>query len=207
MESLLVSSRRLAPLPGRLWPIVALALAAILAGPRGAFAQTPPPVDLGIQNIPQSTPMWCWAAVAQQVIAAINGSQGAPPQCEMVAVVNKEKAELCCQHPAACLKGGSLHQIQELIAYYGGHSSAIARPTNPVVIYKVLRSGHAIIMQIKPSPIRPARHAVVIRGMKWVPTPDGLQPVLLVNDPMAFLSQSIPFVDLAEIWQRAIVVY
>lgn len=191
----------------RLLLIVVVAFAGALGSPPSSFAHTPPPIDLGIQNIPQSTPMWCWAAAAQQVIASINGSEGTPPQCAMVAIATNEKPEVCCLHPRQCLKGGSLRQIQKLIAYYGGHSSAIARPTDPVTLYKALQNGHAIIMQLKPSRSRAANHAVVIRGMEWVSTPEGLQPVLYVNDPMAYLSQAIPFEDLADTWQQAIVVY
>ena len=49
-------------------------------------AQVPPPVDLGIQNIPQETPLWCWAAVAQQIIFALRGPNGTPHQCGLVAI-------------------------------------------------------------------------------------------------------------------------
>lgn len=38
-----------------------------------------PPVEIPIQNIPQETPLWCWAAVAQQIILASNWPQETPP--------------------------------------------------------------------------------------------------------------------------------
>lgn len=34
-----------------------------------ASAQLPPPINLGIINLPQNGPVWCWAAVARQIIA------------------------------------------------------------------------------------------------------------------------------------------
>ena len=48
-----------------------------------AIAQRlPPPVDIPIQNIHQETPVWCWAAVAQQIILGIRGPANTPPQWE-----------------------------------------------------------------------------------------------------------------------------
>ena len=46
----------------------------------------------------------------------------------------------------------------------------------------------------------------MIRGMAWIPTHLGLQPVRYVNDPMSFFTQPIPFVNLLPYWQAAIVV-
>ncbi len=167
--------------------------------------QIPPPVDLGIQNILQETEVWCWAAVAQQIILALNGPQGTPPQCAMVAIANNANPQICCQIPQQCLVGGSLQQIQGLIAHFGGHYSAIAPPADPMTIYNSLASGKAIIMAVRSSPF--SGHVIVIRGMQWVPTQFGFQPVLHINDPMSFFTQPVPFQNIVGYWQAAIVVH
>ncbi|MDO6568598.1 papain-like cysteine protease family protein [Alteromonas sp. 1_MG-2023] len=165
----------------------------------------PPPVDLGIQNISQQTQVWCWAAVAQQIIAAINGPQNTPQQCVMVAIANNASPQYCCNNTQGCMVTGSLQQIQSLIAHFGGRYSSIAPPADPMTIYNALASGKAIIMAVRSSPY--SGHVVVIRGMHWIQTRFGFQPVLLINDPMSHFTQPVPFQNLAAIWQAAILVY
>ena len=72
-------------------------------------------------------------------------------------------------------------------------------------MYNTLASGRAIIMAVQSTPF--AGHVVVIRGMRWVPTAFGPQPELLINDPMSYFSQPIPFSNAARYWRHAIVVY
>ncbi|MBF0034382.1 hypothetical protein HAX39_17555 [Citrobacter freundii] len=163
----------------------------------------PPPIDLGIQNIPQMTPVWCWAAVAQQIIYRLNPGS-TPQQCQLVAEAYNANPQICCNAPASCMATGSLQQIQHLISNYSGHSSTITPPANPMAIYQTLASGRAIIMQVRSSPY--SNHVIVIRGMAWVPTPMGIQPVLYINDPMAYFTQPILFSNLAMYWLAAIVV-
>lgn len=167
-------------------------------------AQVPPPVDLGIQNIPQETPVWCWAAVAQQIIFALRGPNGTPPQCGLVAIASNAPPQYCCQMPTPCMRTGHLQEIQGLILHFGGRFSSIAPPADPMTIYRTLASRRAIIMAVQTSPF--SGHVVVIRGMAWVPTPMGVQPVLFVNDPMGFFTQPIPFMDILPYWSAAIVV-
>ena len=167
-------------------------------------AQVPPSVDLGIQNIPQETPLWCWAAVAQQIIFALRGPNGTPPQCGLVAIASNVPPQYCCQMPTPCMRTGHLQEIQGLILHFGGHPSSIAPPTDPMTIYRTLASRRAIIMAVQTSPF--SGHVVVIRGMAWVPTPMGVQPVLFVNDPMGFFTQPIPFMNILPYWSAAIVV-
>lgn len=165
----------------------------------------PPPVDLGIQNIPQQTEVWCWAAVSQQIIAALRGSANTPQQCELVAVANNTPPQLCCNMPQQCMVTGNLQQIQNLILNYGGHFSTIAPPADPMTLYNTLSGGRAIIMAVQSSPH--SGHVVVIRGLEWVMTPFGSQAVLLINDPMGFFTQRVPFANLVPYWLAAIVVY
>lgn len=170
-----------------------------------ALAQVPPPGDLGIQNITQQIPVWCWAAVAQQIIYRLNGSTATPQQCQLVATALNTTPQYCCQFPTPCMNTGSLQQIQGLIAYYGDHWSSISPPANPMVVYQTLVSGRAIIMALQSSPY--SGHVVVIRGMAWVPTPMGVQPILYINDPMTYFTQPVPFANFIQYWGAAIVVH
>lgn len=170
-----------------------------------AQAQLPPPVDLQIQNITQETHVWCWAAVAQQIIFRLKGPSQTPPQCVLVSTAFNIPPGYCCQFPSPCMSTGSLQQIQALIAFYGGSWSSIAQPTNPVTIYRTLASGRAIIMAVQSSPY--SGHVVVLRGMAWVSTPFGVKPVLYINDPMAYFTQPVPFETISSYWGAAIVVH
>ncbi len=191
------------PMSRKLLSIVAAAF--IAASSSTASAQLPPPVDLGIQNLPQETQVWCWAAVAQQLIMHRRGSAGTPPQCALVAVANGAAPQVCCSgYNPACVRVGSLNQIQFLIAQYGGSYSQIAPPTDPMTLYHTLASGRPIIVHIASG--YASSHVVVLRGMAWVPTAWGAQPVLYINDPMAYFTQPIPYQSLVPIWIDAIVV-
>lgn len=63
-----------------------LILALLLSVVSLAAQAMPSPVQLGIPNLPQETQVWCWAAVAQQIIAHSRGAAYTPPQCALVAV-------------------------------------------------------------------------------------------------------------------------
>lgn len=49
-------------------------------------------------------------------------------------------------------------------------------------------------------------HVVVLRGMGFMPTPYGLEPVLDINDPMSLYTHPVPFSNILGMWQSAIVV-
>lgn len=180
-----------------------LALAGTLAPP-AARSQLPPPVDLGIQNILQETDVWCWAAVAQQIILAVRGPGGTPPQCALVARASQLNETVCCQNYANCRRTGQLYEIQNLILAFGGRFSSLAQPADPMTLYQTLAMRRAVIMAVRSSPH--SGHVVVIRGMAWVPTPMGVQPMLYINDPMSYFTQPVPFASIAQYWQSAIVV-
>lgn len=166
--------------------------------------QLPPPVNIQIQNIPQETQVWCWAAVAQQIILATKGAQATPPQCALVARAYGQPVNSCCGNTRNCTVTGQLPQIQGLIAEFGGRHSSIEAPTDPMTVYNTLASGKAIILAVKASPF--AGHVVVLRGMAWMQTPYGVEPVLMINDPMAYFTQPVPFSQIARFWMSAIVV-
>ena len=168
-------------------------------------------VFIDIPAIPQETHVWCWAAVAQQVVFAIHGNN-TPPQCAIVSIANNENPGTCCDQLGRwngnqnCLVPGNLNQIQSIIFYFGGRYSSIEFPTDPLTIYNTLQNNRPIIMFVKQSAFQQIGHFVVIVGMEWIPTQFGFQPVLYVNDPMNFVTKPIPFADIARFWQSSIVV-
>jgi hypothetical protein len=192
----------------RFW-VMALCVALAGCGGDGGSNSTDPPalpvaVDLRIQNLPQETSVWCWAAVTQQIVLWLRGANQTPPQCALVALANNADPNYCCSFPQACSVTGSLQQIQALIAYFGGRYSAIAPPTDAMTLYRTLAAGHPVIMAVQSSPY--SGHVIVIRGMAWSETAAGRQAVLYVNDPLAYFSQAVPFDQVLPYWQAAIVV-
>jgi hypothetical protein len=175
-----------------------------LAAPQGAAAQWQP-IDLGIPNIPQRTPVWCWAAVTEQVIRWRNGGAG-PSQAELVALANGFSPQACLQLPnqmvyQACMRTGGLGEIQQLLAHFGGGASFAAPPAHPVHLYNMLAQQRPVILAVQTTPF--SGHVVVLRGM--LPAPD---PLLLINDPMRWsaFGQPLPFSALMGFWSAAIVV-
>jgi hypothetical protein len=170
-----------------------------------ARAQIPPPVDIPIQNLTQQTQVWCWAAVAQQIILAARGPAATPPQCAMVALANNALPQQCCSgmNPN-CIRTGSLEQIQLLIRNFGGSFSTQVPPTDPMTLYRTLASGRPIILHVRSGAM--SSHVVVLRGMSFVPTQAGLMPVLHINDPLNFFTQPVPFSQLMASWINAIVI-
>jgi len=162
-----------------------------------------PPVDLGIPNIRQETQVWCWAAVAQQIIN-VSGRKS-PPQCALVAMANGQYPSACCPYNPACIRPGSLVQIQQLIANWGKRYNEIQRPSDPYALYEQLRQRRPIVLAVRSTPY--SGHVVVLRGMSWRATPYGVQAVLHINDPIGYLPARLPFERLAPYWYAAIVVY
>ena len=183
----------------RTWFFLILAVSS-----QSALAQVPPPVDVPVTNIGQQTPVWCWAAVSQQIIAATMG--GSPPQCELVETAYGAPSGFCCGGARPeCMATGNMSQIAGLISYYGGRSSQYSRPGNPMEVYQTLQQGHPIIAQLATGQM--TTHVVVIRGMYFQPWNGTVVPMLVVNDPLAYFTQPVPFPNVAAIWVDALVVY
>jgi hypothetical protein len=80
-----------------------------------AFCQNiPPPLNLGIRNVLQETPVWCWVAVSQEIIEYTNGSS--PSQLELAALALNIPINQAQQNPQLCVRTESLQQIQFLIS-------------------------------------------------------------------------------------------
>lgn len=168
-----------------------------------SFAQQyPPPVDIPIQNIPQQTQVWCWAAVARQIIMYSKGPANTPQQCALVAIANGAHPNICCSgYNPQCMVTGSLQQIQLLIGHFGGHFSSIAPPANWQALYQTLQTGRPVILAVSTGF---SGHVVVVRGMSFHPS---VGPVLHINDPLQFFTQPVPFLNIIPYWVAAIVVY
>jgi hypothetical protein len=184
--------------------LFALLLIGLAAAPPAAaqLRSLPPPVDLGIRNIMQDTDVWCWAAVAQQVIVKRKGRS--PPQCALVAMVHGRYPSFCCPHYERCAVPGSLRQIQILIRNFGQRTTTLAPPTDAMSLYRTLRQGHPIILAIRGST---TGHVVVLTGMTWVQGQYGPEALLHVNDPLRVIPNRLAFRALVPRWQAAIVVY
>jgi Papain-like cysteine protease AvrRpt2 len=165
----------------------------------------PPVVDLGIINIPQQEPEWCWLAVSEQIIRWKRGGQS-PLQCQMASLADNFPPGVCCLPPnpaiaQICGRGGALPEIQALIARFGATFSQITPPTDPMTLYQILRAGHPVIVALQETPY--AGHVVVVRGMDWLAG----GPVLFVNDPMSYFTQPVPFQSLVFLhWDAGIIV-
>lgn len=194
---------------GRRWWVGGVLVAQLLCGPvvGGVSPAAGQDIMLPIQNIQQETNVWCWAAVAQQIVYSLRGQQGTPPQCAMVAMANYAHPGLCCTQwgqfngNRQCLVTGSLQQIQGLIGQFGGRFSLLARPADPQALFHELRDGHAIILQLRSTPF--SGHVVVLRGMSVF---NGV-PVLHINDPMSYFTQPVPFQQILPYWAGAIIVF
>jgi len=166
----------------------------------------PQPVLLPIPNITQETPVWCWAAVAQQIVHSLKGPAGTPSQCAMVALANNAPPMACCptMMNQQCWVTGSFPQIQALIAHFGGVWSNYSPPAHPMALYNTLASGRAVLIELRTG--QTSSHVVVVRGMSFVPTMGGVEAVLHINDPMSMFTQPVPFSTIMPIWMGALVV-
>jgi hypothetical protein len=175
-------------------------LSAIATAATGTHASAQcAPVSLGIPNIVQETAVWCWAAVAQQIIYWRTGS--APSQSDLVALAYGMPAGSCYGNPQ-CFVTGSLTEIQALIAHFGGAFSDLASPAGPQPLYHTLAAGRPVIVAVQSSPF--AGRVVVLNGIECF----GPNIILHVNDPMSWsiFSQPVSFWQLLPYWRYAIVV-
>ncbi|WP_345117429.1 papain-like cysteine protease family protein [Hymenobacter algoricola] len=158
---------------------------------------------LNIENRVQIDPMWCWAAASEQIIYWLTGNDIS--QCQLVATAKHANPMICCTTVGACSVPGSLTDIQNLVLAYGGHYSSIAPPASPSVLYNTLLNNKAVVIYLQTSPT--IGHFVVLRGMAWQNTPDGMMPIFYLNDPMSIYVRPVDFNQLYSIWRAAIVVY
>lgn len=152
---------------------------------------------LNVPHFQQQTPVWCWVAAAQQLVAFKTGS--APPQCAMVEAIHGAPGACCSLGHQGCVHTGSFAQVASLIAYFGGSYSTYVLPANAAVIENTLLAGRPIIAQIVTGGA--STHVVVISGI-WM----GPNPVLRINDPMAVAPYQMPFSVLVSVWVDGLVI-
>lgn len=181
---------------------VLLALCLILLSQTKAQADY---INLPVPNIQQDTEVWCWAAVAEEIVLGVRGRKDTPRQCHMVAIAKNASPAVCCANFNACKITGGLEDIQRLILHFGGRPSSIQPPANPYVLFQTLQSGRPIILQINPSGMGMS-HVVVLRGMDISNAPWGPRATLFINDPLIPNVVSVDFSQIVGIWQAAIVV-
>lgn len=192
----------------KLWKFVAIVLLSGGVGSPGAqpwLPPLPPAVDIPIANIPQQGPVWCWAAVAQQIIHARMGAQGTPAQCALVATAYGLDPMGCCNYPSTCQATGTFPQIAFLINRFGGVASSYSLPAGPMEVYRTLQARRPILVHVRSG--YATSHVVLVRGMHFVHGPYGMQAFLHVNDPMSYYTQPVPFESIAPIWIDALVVH
>ncbi len=196
--------------------IVVLALCAALLAPATLAGQDapkiPPGVYLPVPMIRQTTPVWCWLAASEMVIRYKTWGKSIR-QCEIYEIVHKLPTDACCANPEKCMRTGGLREIQAIIGHFGGRQSRLAPATDPMQLHRLLSAGHVVVAALMMTPH--TGHVVVIRGMDFQPrivkTPKGLEtkmvPVLLVNDPLSFITQRVEYAKLLPHWAASIIVF
>jgi len=166
---------------------------------------TPPPAHVYVPNRLQQTPVWCWAAVSEQIIEWSKGFS--PPQCALVAIANNLSPATCCGRPnPACVHTGTMSQVQSLIAIYGGRPSHIIHPSfDPLSLHVHLIQGKPIILQVRTNPS--ATHVVVIVGISFMKDKNGTMFAWLhANDPMSMYTQPILYNKIYPLIVNALVI-
>jgi len=143
----------------------------------------PGTVYIDIENRMQQTPVWCWVAVAEQLIEHSRGTS--PAQCALVAAANGTAPVYCCSGlNSQCVRSGTMDQLRTLLLAYGRYASTvIPAPLDPMVLYRHLVDGHPIVLQVRTS--SNTTHVVVLKGMRFTRNSYGLlEAWIIVNDPM-----------------------
>ena len=161
----------------------------------------PQPINLPIENRVQNTLVWCWVAVAEQVISYLTGPSNTPSQCMLAETALRLRPGVCCNTGMCNLQPGTIDQIAGLISWYGRGYSNIMFSRDPYTVYNILRQGHPIIVSVNSG--MGIGHVVVMGGMEW--TPYG--PILHINDPLLHLPHRIPYYQIAQYWMYGLEVF
>ncbi len=189
-----------------IWSLAAACLM-LTGGAAGAsILFNPKPIDLGVANVRQEDPKWCWAAVIQQILAWRGGGSSLS-QCQVVNQALNDQGRNgmdCCQEgpdSEICSRAGTNLEVLSLITRLGGRVDGIMPPDTPEQLYEHLKAGRVVIAGVKgPGGLN---HAYVIRGMVWE---DG-QAMLLINDPALNEPVSRPFREARPTWILTMTAY
>lgn len=139
-------------------------------------------VYIDIENRTQQTSVWCWVAVAQQLIEHSRGVS--PTQCALVATTIGMAPVYCCSgYNPSCVRTGTMDQLRILLLAYGQSASSIITVSrDPMPLYNELINGHPIVLQVRTSTI--STHVVIVKGMRFTRDRDEIKAWLIINDPM-----------------------
>jgi hypothetical protein len=156
---------------------------------------------LPIANRLQETPVWCWVAVSEQVIAYSRGNS--PRQCALVAVANNSPPVMCCGgYNPACVRTGTMDQVRTLLLAYGNNASdVIAPPRDPRVLFDRIVAGQPVILQVRVGGT--ATHVIVLKGVELI---NG-RAYMTVNDPMSVYTTPVDYAILYPKLINALIVY
>ncbi len=195
--------------------LVVFAVAATF-GPDAAQGQQgpPPPVLLNVPLVRQQTPVWCWLAVSEMAMQYRNMGASAK-QCEIMEIGYGLAPGTCCANPQACARPASgMHEVQNVIARFGGVLTAWTLPQDPATLYRLLQADRPVIAQFRSSAA--STHVVVVRGMRFQTVQTGYHPIygpiyshvpmVLVNDPLGVFPQEIAYANLAALWVDSLII-
>jgi hypothetical protein len=197
--------------------IFALALSVALtvfAPSTAAQAQEiPPPVMLDVPIVTQETPNWCWLAAAEMAIRHENSGMSLR-QCEMLEIGFNMPPGECCRDMMSCAGPAyGMEELRSIVAQFGGVLTVLTPPLPPQVLYGALLSGSPVIARIRSG--LTSSHVIVIRGMRFRLREEtaadgtvtmGIEPLLLVNDPLSYFPHELPYERLLPLWIDSLIV-
>ena len=156
-------------------------------------------IDLDVPLVRQDTLAWCWIASAEMVLRYLGVDP--PAQCQIMERGYGAPPGTCCNDPAQCTRGGSITEIQSIVASYGGTTSRLDTPRDSLTLAMLLRQSIPIIAHLN---LPTGGHFVVIRGIKH---PEKLEKAMVhINDPSAPRPFKIPYGQLMKYWDLALYV-
>lgn len=169
------------------------------AEPRIVSASAPRTVSLFIPNHRQLARNWCWAAVAQQLLARRFDVE-IPFQCELAGRAKGVSTQACCLGALACRGTASLTELAALLRREGAATRRLPS-LDPLDLQAELARGRAVVVGLREA-ARP-RHLVVVKGIDWIAgeawlrinDPEGLRPSLIRHRDLARIAEAALSVD------------
>lgn len=132
---------------------------------------------LPVPYVAQQTPVWCWAACSEMVLAY----KGSPePQC---GILSDWFQFPCCLQPAACATTAPLEIIQATLAAHGVRSTRVPSPLPLSSVKAEIDAGRPLILAYRGSF---SGHVVVLFGYD-------AQGNVAIHDPIYGSYPSVPF--------------
>lgn len=152
-----------------------------------------PPVRHPVPLERQTTPAWCWVAVAR-MLADYYHTQP-PAQCDML---GDHYGHPCCTDPGPCLRAGRVHEIAQLLRTLTPLQPQSAGTTGLLPFYQALRRAPIVLHTRQGN-----GHFVIATGLRTVQTHTGRTALISINDP-SLGRYELPFSVLQERWDGAL---